>query len=354
MATNEVTQEPYIVTGRPEYGNVFYNTKAHNGISTCIQGNYSSEYYSRWGLDVLRNCVGSASGAFNETFAKTLGIGNVFAWSLNTNAHKLIEQAKGLTYKGISLKDYILDKTDIPPLGGLIVWQNQHVAYICKVKDNDTIVVQQSGYGETRPAPHFDSNSNEDGSYRWGWREDTYKRGSDNNWNSSGSFGTCLGFIANPAVQGYVPPSPEPPDPPEPTIEPPQVTKIDSVSSEQIDITVETNGSEVVNLYIRWDTNTVTENNYHLLVTVTGTTVKTSVTKPRSATSVSVLPVRNSYRGTIVTKENLIASIPCINVYNNNRMVQAIPYVYTGGQWKITLPCIRSNGKWIEIWNDKK
>lgn len=134
----------------------------------------------------------------------------------------------------------------------------------------------------------------------------------------------------------------------------PQIVSIDSISSQRIDVTTKTNGTDAVILYIKWDSNTVSESNFDSRVTISGDTVKTSVTKPRSASSVAILPVRSTYKGTIYTKGKLIVSIPCINVYNSSKMLQAIPYVYTKNKWERAVPCIRRNNTWVEVWNDKK
>lgn len=190
---------------RPDPGNIFYNTIINGGISQCIQGNYWQTYYDKWKLDVLRNCVGAASGAFNETFCKNI-YGNInekykFKYALNGPAEQLINL---MSDYGLNPNEYKLSKTAKPPLGGLIVWQGEHVAYICDVSsDGNEIVVQQSGYGYDYPAPQFDSSNNEIGSYRWGWRQNTYRRGQNNNWSGSDGYtlgGECLGYIANPAI----------------------------------------------------------------------------------------------------------------------------------------------------------
>ena len=203
---------------RPEFGNVFYNTENHGGISQCILGNHSDIYYTHWGLDVLRNCVGAAAGAFNETYChNTYGTNDDgspkekhFYFALNANADELINLTKRGVYDTdtVKLSDYVLPKTARPPLGGLIVWADTHVAYICGVsEDGNTIVLQESGWHSSNDVvPSFDSDNNElnyptDTGYEspWGWRSNiTRERGDDNNFGY-GKNG-CLGFIANPAI----------------------------------------------------------------------------------------------------------------------------------------------------------
>lgn len=72
---------------------------------------------------------------------------------------------------------------------------------------------------------------------------------------------------------------------------------------------------------------------YNLVVSTTNSNFSIVIEKPRSASSITMLPVRSFYIGNMFIKQNLIVRIPCINVYNNG-FVQSIPYVYTNEQWK--------------------
>ena len=346
----------WIRNSRPENGNIYYNTSANGGISRCITGNYSDLYVQHWGMNVLRNCVGAAAGAFNETYVyNTPNCPDTFKYPLNSNANRFIELAPSW-----GLGDYVLPKTSKPPLGGLIVWQNQHVAYICDVTSEFEIKVQQSGYGDGRPAPQFDSNHNEVGSYQWGWREDTYTRTSTSgDWSSrtgGGSHGTCLGYIANPAV-----PEGSTPDPDEdPADYPPTISSIAQTSATNITISGSVNGVSGITtggrVYVNYDSSTVSTSNYDSAINVSGN-FNINVNKPREAVRVSVLLVQLNNTGTNINSSiqtvTLVASIPCINVYNSNAMKQSIPYVYTGGQWRTCVPYVYTGGQWREIYNNK-
>ena len=128
---------------------------------------------------------------------------------------------------------------------------------------------------------------------------------------------------------------------------------MESNSSTQITINGLSNGTGQVTLYIKWNSNTVSQSNYDITVTTSNSNFSIQVSKPRRASSVAVLPVRGSSIGQPFVKENLPVSIPCINVYNNNKFVQSIPYVYTNGQWREAVPYVYTNGQWREIYNDK-
>lgn len=142
-----------IRTSKPEKGNKFYNTKSNGGYSTCIKG-----YPTDSGCNVLSNCVGFACGRFNEI------IGSMKYPSLNCNAENFIERAKNL---GLKI-------SDIPTLGGIMVWQKGatlsgndgagHVAVVEKIIDNNTIYTSESGYGGSA----FWNSTRKNTNGRWG------------------------------------------------------------------------------------------------------------------------------------------------------------------------------------------
>lgn len=319
---DELNVEYWTRTERAEYGNPYYNNSA-SGInphySTCITGSPTVA-----GLNVLCNCVGLANGAFNETYVRnTPGASEGEHYAFNSNANRFIELARNF---GIET----LNANDSPPLGGMVVWGGtaNHVAYISQVIDNNTIVIHQSGWDT--PSWEWDIRTvtrNQNGTNMWGYR------------------GTCLGFVVNPAVGGY--------NPPEPTIKAPEITNIESISSTQISVSGISNGSEQVTLYIKWNSSTVSQSNYDTTVVVSGSSFSINIEKPRRASSVAILPIRNSYAGDVFTKDDLIVSIPCINIYENGKMLQAIPYIYISGQWRECVPNIYTSGQWREIYNDK-
>ena len=128
-----------IRTSKPESGNKYFNTKSNGGYSTCIVGKPTDK-----GCNVLANCVGYASGAFNEQ----LGLGYE-KYNLNCNAENFIERAIS---KGLSISQQ-------PVLGGVMVWQKGatlsgkdgagHVAFVHTIVDTNTVITGDSGYNSS-------------------------------------------------------------------------------------------------------------------------------------------------------------------------------------------------------------
>ena len=153
---------------KPESGNKFYTRTASGGYSTCIKGKPTDE------CDVLSNCVGYACGRFNEI------IGEMKYPSLNCNAENFIERAKS---KGLEI-------SDVPTLGGIMVWQKGntlgssdgagHVAVVERIDSNNQIFTSESNYGGE--AFFNSTRTNKNG--RWGL-------------SSKYSFRGC---IVNPAI----------------------------------------------------------------------------------------------------------------------------------------------------------
>lgn len=121
---------------KPEKGNKFYTRKASGGYSACIKGKPTDT------CDVLSNCVGYACGRFNEI------IGEMKYPSLNCNAENFIERAKNT---------YGLEISDVPTLGGIMVWQKGstlgssdgagHVAIVERIDSTNQIYTSESNYG---------------------------------------------------------------------------------------------------------------------------------------------------------------------------------------------------------------
>lgn len=149
-------------TTKPETDNKFYNTISKGGYSHCIVG-----YPTDKGCNVLANCVGYACGRFNEI------IGSMKYPYLNCNAENFIERAR----------QYGLEISDKPVLGGIMVWQKGatlsgndgagHLAIVEKIIDNNTIYTSESGYGSSAFWNSTRSNSNG----RWGIGSDYKFRG---------------------------------------------------------------------------------------------------------------------------------------------------------------------------------
>lgn len=341
--------KPFIRDKMPEVnedGYLYYVTAGSGGYSSCIPG---SPLYRP--LNVLQNCVGLAWGAFNETFVKTNkkngnNIKDREYYRPSGNADKIIDKLK--TYRGgISGKDMLVTLTadQRPPLGGLIVWSTCHVAYISEVIDDDTIVVQQSGYG-SGPT--------------WLWRHDTYKRNQngENHWGYT-SGGKCLGFVVNPAVaEDYQPVTVEGVD------SPPQITSVENVSATSVRVKGKMNAisgvTKKVILYYKWSDakSTISETDYDGYVEVTKEDFAVIIKdKPRSATVITILPMQINISGSDIgggefIQDKLIESYPCIRVTNsNNKVVDAIPYVYTNNEWKMCIPVISTNGGRYAVYN---
>ncbi len=152
-------------TSLPEKGNKFYNTKSQGGYSYCIVGKPTCD-----GLNVLANCVGYASGRFNEI------IGKMDYPYLNCNAEDFIVRGKSLGLK----------VSDKPSLGGIMVWEGKgnlagHVAVVEKIIDSDTIYTSESGY---------------ESAYFW---NSTRKRGTGN-WGAGANY-KYIGCLINPSVK---------------------------------------------------------------------------------------------------------------------------------------------------------
>ena len=140
-------------TTKPESGNKFYNTISNGGASRCIVGKPTDK-----GCNVLANCVGYACGRFNEI------IGDMKYPYLNCNAENFIERAK----------QYGLQVSDKPVVGGIMVWQKGatlsgndgagHVAIVEKIIDNNTIYTSESGYESSA----FWNSTRKNSNGRWG------------------------------------------------------------------------------------------------------------------------------------------------------------------------------------------
>lgn len=156
-------------TSKPSAGNKFYITKSKGGYSTCIQGKPTDA-----NCNVLANCVGYACGRFNEI------IGSMKYPSLNCNAENFIERAKSIG----------LEISNVPTLGGIMVWQKGgtlsgndgagHVAIVERIDSTNQIYTSESGYGSSAFWNSVRTNNNG----RWGL----------------GSGYTFRGCIVNPAI----------------------------------------------------------------------------------------------------------------------------------------------------------
>lgn len=117
--------------------NKYYIRKANGGYNGAIAGKPTIK-----GANVLCNCVGYANGRFNEIIGE-----DKCKYQLICNAENFIERAKALGLK----------VSDVPVLGGIMVWQKGktlkgydgagHVAIVEAVNSENEIITSESGYG---------------------------------------------------------------------------------------------------------------------------------------------------------------------------------------------------------------
>lgn len=146
----------------PEKGNKFYNTVSNGGFSLCIKGKPTQS-----GRNVLSNCVGYACGRFNEI------IGSMKYATLNCNAENFIERAKSIG----------LEISNVPTLGGIMVWQKGgtlnskdgagHVAIVERIDSSNRIYTSESVYGGAAFYNVLRTNNNG----RWGMNSNYTFRG---------------------------------------------------------------------------------------------------------------------------------------------------------------------------------
>lgn len=350
----------WIRMGRPELGNPYYNKLGYGGYNTCILGNPQVK-----GLNNIYNCVGSANGCFNETYVKNTGLPPKQYFALTRQANLLVTQAKNIGLPTLGPEAF-------PPLGGLIVWKDTHVAYICEVsEDGNTIVVQQTGYStpmwrytNIQPIKHkYDP---------WdpslpGWNIHVYRRniGGPNYWEYKNSKSPrplgCVGFIVNPAIG-------EGPQRDDPSVTPSQIYSVTRTSQTSLHIEGTLGGIAGItidnHLYYKWDSQIASTSDYDGMVAASSGVIRSDrtygvdITKPRQAGSIAIQPYQinigyENYAGKLF-QQDLIVTIPCIYLQTGYNIVQSIPYIYNNREVKSAIPQIYHNNKWYELWEDKK
>ena len=145
-------------TTRPVAGNKYFIRKANGGYSSCIQGSPTDSQ-----CNVLANCVGYASGRFNEIINTSRGSSGCTYKTLNCNAENFVERAVAAG----------LSTGSVPRVGAIMCWQKGslassdgagHVAIVEKVYSNSSVYTSESGYGGSAFWNSTRSNSNG----RWG------------------------------------------------------------------------------------------------------------------------------------------------------------------------------------------
>lgn len=147
-----------IRTSKPGAGNKNYITTGAGGWNTCIVG-----YPTDRECNVLANCVGFASGRYNEIINDVRGTTGCTYKYLNCNAENFVERAIAAGLKTGST----------PKVGAIMCWQKGslassdgagHVAIVEKVYSNSSVYTSESGYGSSAFWNSTRSNSNG----RWG------------------------------------------------------------------------------------------------------------------------------------------------------------------------------------------
>ena len=139
-------------------GNKNFITTGAGGWSTCIKG-----YPTDANANVLANCVGYASGRFNEIINIARDTSGCTYKTLNCNAENWVERAIAAGLKTGST----------PKRGAIMCWQKGslssgdgagHVAIVERVDSNNQVYTSESGYGSTAFWNQIRTNSNG----RWG------------------------------------------------------------------------------------------------------------------------------------------------------------------------------------------
>lgn len=158
----------------PDINSNYYIRYTYGGWSPCIQGN--NDYGLRpFAGSVLPNCVGFATGRFNEM----LGLG----------ACTYLGNADAMNFMNFASLQGLATGSD-PIVGACMVWDDYsgeggHVAIVESVVDIDTVTTYESGWNYTT-TPIVRSLTRRRSSGIGGW----------------GYSGTFLGFIYPPGIAG--------------------------------------------------------------------------------------------------------------------------------------------------------
>lgn len=278
--------------------NVFYLTDPDIGMPNCTCYAWGRRY------ELTNNRPDGGSGEGHGKKLCTSDAGEWYDYNIN-----------------LGDKGYPYGQT--PKLGAIICWEKPgaagHVAVVEEIDENGDIVTSNSGY---RSSTYF-------------WTEEITKN------SGYARYGYIFkGFIYLDTEFG-------------PIEREPRIISITANSTRKITIQgiSNSNSGEEVSIYIKWNSLDVSTSDYDVVVKTSDQAFTIPVEKPRRAKSVAVLPVRGTVSGAVYTATGLITSIPCINIYINNKCYQTIPYVFTKGIWEETLPVLRTNDSWEEIWN---
>lgn len=150
--------EFFIRNYRPEVGNKNYITTGAGGWNTCIKGFPQDPY-----CNVLANCVGYASGRFNEIINLIRGTIGCTYRTLNCNAENFIERA---VIAGLRVGDTPKVGAIGCAMQGTLASSDGagHVWIVEKVNADGSIYTSESGYGSSAFWNQTRSNANG----RWG------------------------------------------------------------------------------------------------------------------------------------------------------------------------------------------
>ena len=146
-------------TSKPSNNKNFITTGS-GGWNTCIKG-----YPMDPNANVLANCVGYASGRFNEIINIARDQGGCTYKTLNCNAVGFKERAEAAG----------LQTGSTPRRGAIMCWGNGgagHVAIVERVDSNNQVYTSESGYGSTAFWNQIRTNNNG----RWGCSSNYYFR----------------------------------------------------------------------------------------------------------------------------------------------------------------------------------
>ena len=152
----------FMRTTKPRNNKNFIRT-ASGGWNTCIKGNPCDPE-----ADVLANCVGYASGRFNEIINEARGTAGCTYTNLNCNAVGFKERAEADGLKTGST----------PKVGAIMCWGKNpdgagHVAIVEKVNNNNSVYTSESGYGSSTA---FWNQTRTTSNGRWGMSAAYYFR----------------------------------------------------------------------------------------------------------------------------------------------------------------------------------
>lgn len=145
------------------YDNKQYITKDAGGWSSCIKGNPTQEH-----ANVLANCVGYASGRFNEIIELARDYHACTYPYFNCNASLFVDRA---IEKGFGV-------SNIPRVGSIMCWGGGyedcgHVAVVERVDSSNQVYTSESDWGGT--AFYNALRTNDNG--RWGLSSSFYFKG---------------------------------------------------------------------------------------------------------------------------------------------------------------------------------